>query len=135
MKRPIFFTLILLMAAAGLWAQAASIEYLVVPSESSAPGISAAFNPSKPQYFPMLTANSSKKILFFLEPMGRKIKSYAPKKDSMGMDYIPVYVDEAGRKLLWYVNPMDPSIHSDTAMKDHMGMDYIPVYQLRLFTK
>jgi membrane fusion protein, copper/silver efflux system len=40
-------------------------------------------------------AQTSRKILFYRNPMGLSDTSPVPKKDSMGMDYIPVYEGEA----------------------------------------
>ena len=37
---------------------------------------------------------SSRRILYYRNPMGLPDTSPVPKKDSMGMDYIPVYEDE-----------------------------------------
>jgi membrane fusion protein, copper/silver efflux system len=39
-------------------------------------------------------ATSSRKILYYRNPMGLADTSPTPKKDWMGMDYIPVYEDE-----------------------------------------
>ena len=39
---------------------------------------------------------SSRRILYYRNPMGLPETSPVPKKDSMGMDYIPVYADEEG---------------------------------------
>ncbi len=47
----------------------------------------AAPGPAKPKQ----QANSSRKILYYRNPMGLPDTSPVPKKDSMGMDYIPVY--------------------------------------------
>ncbi|HEX3162535.1 MAG TPA: efflux RND transporter periplasmic adaptor subunit, partial [Pseudolabrys sp.] len=38
-----------------------------------------------------VAAQSSRKVLFYRNPMGLPDTSAVPKKDSMGMDYIPVY--------------------------------------------
>ena len=44
-----------------------------------------------PQTKPQQQAASSRKILYYRNPMGLPDTSPMPKKDSMGMDYIPVY--------------------------------------------
>ena len=43
---------------------------------------------------PAVTAGSSRKILYYRNPMGLPDTSPVPKKDWMGMDYIPVYEGE-----------------------------------------
>lgn len=43
---------------------------------------------------PAPTAEPSKKLLYYRNPMGLPDTSRTPKKDSMGMDYIPVYEGE-----------------------------------------
>ncbi len=40
-------------------------------------------------------SDTSRRILYYRNPMGAPDVSPTPKKDSMGMDYIPVYADEA----------------------------------------
>jgi Cu(I)/Ag(I) efflux system membrane fusion protein len=50
----------------------------------------AAPDPIKPKQ----QADSSRKILYYRNPMGLPDTSPVPKKDSMGMDYIPVYEGE-----------------------------------------
>ncbi len=47
----------------------------------------AAPEPAKPKQ----QADSSRKILYYRNPMGLPDTSPSPKKDSMGMDYVPVY--------------------------------------------
>jgi membrane fusion protein, copper/silver efflux system len=81
----------------------------------------------------MATSDSStRKPLFYRNPMNPEITSPMPAQDSMGMDYIPVYADEDGpekeRQVLFYRNPMNPEITSPAPAQDSMGMDYIPVY-------
>jgi hypothetical protein len=133
MKKVLFILPAFLVLAGALWAQEASIVYFVVPLEKNA--ATAGTDPAKARYVPMLSSNYAKKVLYYLEPMGRKIKSYVPKKDSMGMDYIPVYVDESSKKALFYLNPMDRKTVSPKPTKDSMGMDYIPVYEMKVFEK
>jgi Cu(I)/Ag(I) efflux system membrane fusion protein len=41
------------------------------------------------------SAEDSREVLYYRNPMGLPDTSPVPKKDSMGMDYIPVYADEA----------------------------------------
>src|SRR6516225_150616 len=41
-----------------------------------------------------LQSDSSRKILYYRNPMGLRDTSPVPKKDSMGMDYVPVYEGE-----------------------------------------
>ncbi|MEO5333602.1 MAG: efflux RND transporter periplasmic adaptor subunit [Magnetococcus sp. YQC-5] len=97
---------------------------------------------------------TTRKILYYKNPMGQPDTSPTPKKDSMGMDYLPVYEDEAPksnvvqapkstmvqapksdavhkatRKILYYRNPMGLPDTSPTPKKDSMGMDYVPVYE------
>ena len=80
------------------------------------------------------SADGSREVLFYRNPMDPTITSPVPAKDEMGMDYLPVYADgpaaaESGpREVLFYRNPMDPTITSPVPAKDEMGMDYIPVY-------
>jgi len=42
-----------------------------------------------------VSQSSSKRVLYYRNPMGLPDTSPTPKKDSMGMDYIPVYEGEA----------------------------------------
>jgi len=51
----------------------------------------AAAEPTKPKQ----QADSSRKIIYYRNPMGLPDTSAVPKKDSMGMDYIPVFEGEA----------------------------------------
>ncbi|MDH8096071.1 hypothetical protein QIG34_27340, partial [Klebsiella pneumoniae] len=57
-------------------------EYLPVYDDDK-----AAPDPVKPKR----QTDSSRKILYYRNPMGLPDTSPIPKKDSMGMDYIPVY--------------------------------------------
>jgi len=87
------------------------------------------------RFYPLFEQAEKEKVLYYLEPMEGKVKSYTPKKDDMGMDYIPFYVDESSKKLVYYVNPMDIKIKSDKPKKDDMGMDFIPVYEAKVYKK
>ena len=52
------------------------------------------YDDAEPTFDPPATpvaAQSSRKVLFYRNPMGLPDTSPVPKKDSMGMDYIPVY--------------------------------------------
>jgi Cu(I)/Ag(I) efflux system membrane fusion protein len=60
-------------------------EYLPVYDDDQ-----AAPDPVKPKQ----QADSSRKILYYRNPMGLPDTSPVPKKDSMGMDYVPVYEGE-----------------------------------------
>jgi len=51
-----------------------------------------SFDPGAPKPQPI---TSSRRILYYRNPMGLPDTSPVPKKDSMGMDYIPVYEGEA----------------------------------------
>jgi Cu(I)/Ag(I) efflux system membrane fusion protein len=52
------------------------------------------FAEAKPKEPPTSAAGSSKRILYYRNPMGLPDTSPVPKKDWMGMDYIPVYEGE-----------------------------------------
>ena len=67
------------LVSAGLWAEDA-VVYYVVPLEKGAASVAGKAEPSKVQYFPMLQSNYEKKVLYFVEPMEKKIKSYGPRR-------------------------------------------------------
>ncbi|MBR0753376.1 efflux RND transporter periplasmic adaptor subunit [Bradyrhizobium jicamae] len=65
-------------------------NYLPVP-----PGADLSFDkPDEPSAAGNATANVSRKVKYYRNPMGLPDTSPVPKKDSMGMDYIAVYEGE-----------------------------------------
>lgn len=77
------------------------------------------------------TTITTKKVLFYRNPMNSEITSPTPAKNSIGMDYLPIYSKQESqkpRKILFYRHPMNPSVTSPTPAKGSMGMDYIAVY-------
>jgi len=144
--RSIIISALLLVAGTVFSVAAEEVVYYVVPIETATADSGKTPTPASPsktvgldiktaQIYPLLKVNAAKKILYWLEPMERKIKSYSFKKDSMGMDYLAVTVDEASKVLVFYVSPMDPKVRSLKPAKDSMGMDYLPAYQARLILK
>jgi hypothetical protein len=130
-KRCLFIILVLsVLFSSSLFSQTKEkkVLYFVIPVENGK-------KPNTQQYFPLFEQTTKEKILYYLEPMEKKVKSYTPKKDDMGMDYIPYYVEESTKKLLFYINPMDKKTKSDKPKKDDMGMDYIPVFEAKVYTK
>ncbi len=83
-------------------------------------------------------------ILFYRDPMGERVVSARPRRDSMGMDFLPVRRSEvapllgrlpnplpapaAGEAPLFYRDPMGGSAMSTAPRKDSMGMDFLPIY-------
>ena len=63
-------------------------------AQKSEPEPAAAMPPA--QEVAPAASETSRKVLYYRNPMGLADTSPEPKKDSMGMDYIPVYADEAG---------------------------------------
>lgn len=94
-------------------------------------------------------ASDADEVLFWRDPMGGTEVSFAPKKDTMGMDFLPVRSADAvqilalldagktqqkdsqsgKRNILYYRNPMGLPDTSSVPKKDSMGMDYVPVYE------
>ena len=74
----------------GHWPFAAGID----SAPMSAPEPAAAMPPVKEAA--SAASETSRKVLYYRNPMGLADTSPMPKQDSMGMDYIPVYADEAG---------------------------------------
>lgn len=83
-------------------------------------------------------------ILFYRDPMGERVVSARPRKDSMGMDFLPVRRSEVvpllgrlpnplpapagGEAPLFYRDPMGGSAVATAPRKDSMGMDFLPIY-------
>ena len=83
-------------------------------------------------------------VLFYRDPMGERIVSPRPRRDSMGMDFLPVRRSEvvplfgrlpnpppapvAGEAPLFYRDPMGGSATASAPRRDSMGMDFLPVY-------
>ena len=51
------------------------------------------------------SAGSSKRVIYYRNPMGLPDTSLSPKKDSMGMEYIPVYEGEAEDASIVRISP------------------------------
>lgn len=67
-------------------------DYLPVHSSED---VSFDDTPPEPTIADTSSAATTKRILFYRNPMGLPDTSAVPKKDSMGMDYIPVYDGDA----------------------------------------
>ncbi|MBU4318404.1 MAG: efflux RND transporter periplasmic adaptor subunit [Proteobacteria bacterium] len=77
---------------------------------------------------------TTRKVLYYQNPMSPEMTSPTPKKAPDGMDYVPVYAEaekpSGQRKIAYYQDPMHPWYTSDKPGKaPDCGMDLVPVYQ------
>lgn len=133
MKKIIAVLLLALSTVAAVSAEEIVVKYFVVPRKQGAASIAGQKDFSKVAIYPMLDYNFEKKILLYIDPMEGALKSYKPKRDSMGMEYLPVYVKEDTKTPLFYVNPANRKDLSPVPKKDDKGQDYLPAYEMSVF--
>lgn len=105
-------------------------------------GTTALIAPAAAQ--PRRQAPQDDPVMFYRDPMGERVVSPRPRKDSMGMDFLPVRRSEvvpllgrlpnplpapaAGEAPLFFRDPMGGSATAPAPRTDSMGMDFLPVY-------